>query len=127
MNNILSKKRSFKKIVISFRSVLQGRRSVINMLGKTAQFQYFMRLKCFLSSSAVVVFAFFLCWTPFHSQRLMFVLVTLLGNWTNRLVSAQHILFMISGRDQRRYVIHICILQEFSTTSTLLSIRFYIL
>lgn len=48
-------------------------------------------------SVAVVVVAFFLCWAPFHSQRLMFVLVTLLGNWNNKLIQGQHILFMISG------------------------------
>ena len=45
----------------------------------------------------VVVFAFFFCWSPFHSQRLMFVLVTLYGSWTKTLTSAQHILFVISG------------------------------
>ena len=47
--------------------------------------------------SVVVVFAFFFCWSPFHSQRLMFVLVTLYGSWTGTLTSAQHILFVISG------------------------------
>ena len=45
----------------------------------------------------VVVFSFFLCWSPFHSQRLMFVLVTLYGRWTKTLLSAQHILFITSG------------------------------
>ena len=30
----------------------------------------------------VVVVAFFICWLPFHSQRLMFVVVTLYGDWT---------------------------------------------
>ena len=47
---------------------------------------------------AVVVFSFFFCWSPFHSQRLMFVLVTLYGRWSKTLVTAQHILFMISGK-----------------------------
>ena len=45
----------------------------------------------------VVVVAFFLCWIPFHSQRLLFVVVTLFGNWTSSLQQVQHILFMISG------------------------------
>jgi len=60
------------------RSYLQGKRTVIRML-------------------VVVVFAFFFCWTPFHAQRLMFVLVTLYGEWTTTLTSVQHILFTISG------------------------------
>ena len=45
----------------------------------------------------VVVFAFFFCWTPFHTQRLMFVVVTLYGTWTPTLNSVQHILFTYSG------------------------------
>ena len=48
----------------------------------------------------MVVFSFFFCWSPFHSQRLMFVLVTLYGSWTKTLTSAQHILFIISGSFQ---------------------------
>ena len=36
---------------------------------------------CLLVLVAVVV-AFFICWIPFHSQRLMFVVVTLYGEWT---------------------------------------------
>lgn len=60
------------------RHYLQGRKTVIRML-------------------VVVVFAFFFCWTPFHSQRLMFVLVTLYGEWTPTLTSVQHLLFTFSG------------------------------
>ena len=73
---------------------MQGKRAVIRMLGKVTGCR-----EDFLSffSVVVVVFAFFFCWTPFHSQRLMFVLVTLYGSWTKTLTSAQHILFMISG------------------------------
>jgi hypothetical protein len=44
-----------------------------------------------------VVIAFFSCWSPFHSQRLMFVLVTLYGRWNRSLTRAQHVLFMVSG------------------------------
>ena len=40
----------------------------------------------------------FSCLSPFHSQRLMFVLVSLYGTWTKTLVTAQHALFIISGR-----------------------------
>ena len=50
----------------------------------------------FLIAVAVVV-AFFICWIPFHSQRLMFVVVTLYGEWTRALTRAQHVLFMVSG------------------------------
>ena len=46
---------------------------------------------------AVVVFSFFFCWIPFHTQRLMFALVTLYSKWTKSLLRAQHIIFMISG------------------------------
>ena len=40
-------------------------------------------MRCFLSVAVVV--AFFICWIPFHSQRLMFVVVTLYGEWTDTL------------------------------------------
>merc|ERR1719411_2420175 len=60
------------------RSHNQGRKTVIRML-------------------VVVVVAFFICWLPFHSQRLMFVVVTLYGDWTLPLQQAQHVLFMVSG------------------------------
>lgn len=60
------------------KNLSQGKKTVIKML-------------------VVVVSSFFFCWSPFHSQRLMFVLVTLYGSWTKTLTSAQHILFVISG------------------------------
>ena len=53
--------------------------------------------------SVVVVFAFFFCWTPFHTQRLMFVVVTLYGTWTPTLHSVQHILFTYSGENPRLF------------------------
>ena len=43
----------------------------------------------------VVVVAFFICWIPFHSQRLMFVVVTLYGEWSPRTQYTQHVLFMV--------------------------------
>ena len=42
-----------------------------------------LSLSSFLS--VVVVFAFFFCWTPFHSQRLMFVMVSIVLNINNKL------------------------------------------
>ena len=43
----------------------------------------------------VLVVAFFICWIPFHSQRLMFVVVTLYGEWSPRTQYTQHVLFMV--------------------------------
>ena len=48
-------------------------------------------LFCF---SVAVVIAFFFCWAPFHSQRLMTLYVTL---WTPELHKTQTTLFYISG------------------------------
>ncbi len=47
--------------------------------------------------SAAVVLVFFVCWTPFHAQRLMFVIVTLQGSWTTTNGFAHHVLFLASG------------------------------
>ena len=44
-----------------------------------------------------VVLVFFVCWTPFHAQRLMFVIVTLNNNWTASIGSAHHVLYLASG------------------------------
>ena len=49
------------------------------------------------SASVAVVLVFFICWTPFHSQRLMFVIVTLQGKWNHANSQTHHILFLASG------------------------------
>ncbi len=51
----------------------------------------------FLFLSVAVVLVFIVCWTPFHAQRLMFVIVTLNGNWNEHTGRAHHILFLASG------------------------------
>ena len=49
--------------------------------------QYWSHLCDFL---VVVVFAFFFCWTPFHSQRLMFVMVSKrLKHW--KVLASEHL------------------------------------
>ena len=55
--------------VVSCLMILHYQLNIINWL----LIQYWSHLCDFL---VVVVFAFFFCWTPFHSQRLMFVMVS---------------------------------------------------
>ena len=69
----------------------QGKKTVIRMLGRYYYCYYKIsnpsgNIHCtnhhsFIFPVAVVV-AFFICWIPFHSQRLMFVVVTLYREWT---------------------------------------------
>ena len=68
---------------------------MIRMLGEKTRKDSFILSFSFLIVAVVV--AFFICWIPFHSQRLMFVVVTLYGEWTGALQQAQHVLFMVSG------------------------------
>ncbi|WAR07351.1 CAPAR-like protein [Mya arenaria] len=58
-------------------AVVQARKSVIKML-------------------VAVVVAFFLCWAPFHAQRLMTLYITA-EEWTPFLLDVQNNLFLISG------------------------------
>ena len=63
-------------------------------------FLLIVRLKFTL---VVVVGSFFLCWTPFHAQRLMFTLVTFLGVWDEQLATDQHVLFIVAGQTFQSY------------------------
>ena len=45
----------------------------------------------------VVVCAFFICWAPFHAQRLLFMLVTLKNAWNKQLMYVQYVLYILSG------------------------------
>ncbi|CAH1773206.1 unnamed protein product [Owenia fusiformis] len=47
-----------------------------------------------LPLTVAVVVAFFVCWAPFHAQRLMVIYVR---NWTPRLMEVQGVLYYISG------------------------------
>ncbi|XP_022242466.1 pyrokinin-1 receptor-like isoform X1 [Limulus polyphemus] len=46
---------------------------------------------------AAVVVAFFVCWAPFHAQRLLFVFVSLYSEWTETLRKVNHYLFTLAG------------------------------
>ena len=48
--------------------------------------------------SVAVVLVFFVCWTPFHAQRLMFVIVTLQGEWNPTNTMTHHYLYLFSGK-----------------------------
>ncbi|XP_064490192.1 neuromedin-U receptor 2-like [Ornithodoros turicata] len=60
------------------RSKVQSRRIVVRML-------------------AAVVIAFFICWAPFHAQRLLFLYVSLYGKWTDSLRTVNQNLFSLAG------------------------------
>ncbi|XP_054709125.1 neuromedin-U receptor 2-like [Uloborus diversus] len=60
------------------RSKAQARRVVIRML-------------------VAVVIAFFVCWAPFHAQRLLFLYVSLYGQWTDTLRHINQNLFTFAG------------------------------
>ena len=53
------------------RAYLRGKKTVTRMLGRRELVNFHLFCSLFL---VVVVLAFFFCWTPFHAQRLMFVL-----------------------------------------------------
>ena len=74
---------------------------------------YLYELTLSLCPSVVVVFAFFFLWLPYHTQRwlvvvflfsslafprLMFVMVTLHGDWSSALLATHHHLFIVSGK-----------------------------
>merc|ERR1719237_665210 len=44
-----------------------------------------------------VVICFFLCWSPYHAQRLLFSYLTLTGRWNGVLVKVHHYLYLSSG------------------------------
>jgi len=62
-----------------------------------AEKTYSQGIRTVIRMLVVVVSAFFFCWTPFWTQRIMFVLVTLFESWSGTLTQVQHVLFTISG------------------------------
>ena len=68
-----------------FRNILLGKRNLIYMLGKNLCKHY----KSQVLFVVAVMSSFFFCLSPFQSQRLMFVFLSLFGTWTKTLVTAQ--------------------------------------
>ena len=48
--------------------------------------------------AVAVVICFFLCWSPYHAQRLLFSYLTLTGRWNGVLVKVHHYLYWSSGK-----------------------------
>lgn len=56
---------------------------------------------CFL---LVAVIIFFVCWTPYHLERVVFVFVTITKNWTPGMNKFQSILHLVSGNNNLTFV-----------------------
>lgn len=52
-----------------------------------------------LSVTVAVVVAFFMCWAPFHAQRLMTLYIEQ-AQWTPELLTVQSHLFYVSGNNE---------------------------
>ena len=85
----------------SFKCTLLNKRWV-DLKAIIPSFQCLHKLCKLYFFSVTVVLVFFICWTPFHAQRLMFVIVTLKGEWTSNNSAAHHILFLASGKPNKR-------------------------
>ena len=52
----------------------------------------------FIFFAVAVVICFFLCWSPYHAQRLLFAYLTLTGSWNSRNTHIHHYLYLSSGK-----------------------------
>jgi len=59
----------------------------------------------FAHYAVAVVVAFFICWAPFHAQRLMTIYVRN-DQWTTALLEIQSLLFYVSGIFCMYFVTH---------------------
>ena len=48
--------------------------------------------------SVAVIICFLICWTPYHVQRIMFVIVTKKDLWNERILDIQDTLHTIAGK-----------------------------
>ena len=48
--------------------------------------------------SVAVIICFLICWTPYHVQRIMFVVVTKKDLWNERILDIQDTLHTIAGK-----------------------------
>lgn len=49
-------------------------------------------------SLVAIVIVFTICWTPFHAQRLLWLYVSLYGQWTDHLRQVNQVLFLSAGK-----------------------------
>ena len=47
--------------------------------------------------SVAVIMLFLICWTPYHAQRIMFVVVTKTESWTKEIQRITEIIHAVSG------------------------------
>ena len=52
----------------------------------------------FFCFSVAVIACFLICWTPYHVQRMMFVVLTRTDTWSSHLMKIQEILHIVSGK-----------------------------
>ena len=64
--------------------------------GCSSSVMWLLKLAFFLLIVVVVVVVFFICWAPFHAQRLL-VIYLKREDWTPALVLLQNVLYYISG------------------------------
>ena len=52
----------------------------------------------FFCFSVAVIACFLICWTPYHVQRMMFVILTRTDSWSSHLMKIQETLHIVSGK-----------------------------
>ena len=52
----------------------------------------------FFCFSVAVIACFLICWTPYHVQRMMFVVLTRTDTWSSHLMKIQETLHIVSGK-----------------------------
>jgi hypothetical protein len=98
--------------IIKSRPIRNSRRAVLKMLGRRKDFR--RNLKEFFGCLVAVVIAFFICWAPFHTQRITAFVTRLLDKANKNIASDaatkfQEILFFTSGKTTKsiKKTIHI--------------------
>lgn len=71
--------------------------------------------------AVAVVVAFFLCWAPFHAQRLMTAFIPD-DDWTHTLMEIQSVLFYISGKHLHMILISFSLINKDKISSLIVLI-----